>query len=65
MAAETVGFEPTVPRKGYSTLAGWCTKPNYATSPGDRRNGVQMSSYTASGGPPNAEYGRQNAFEQV
>ena len=33
MAAETVGFEPTVPRKGYSTLAGWCTKPNYATSP--------------------------------
>lgn len=31
--AETVGFEPTVPRKGHSTLAGWCTKPNYATSP--------------------------------
>ena len=31
--AETVGFEPTVPREGYSTLAGWCTKPYYATSP--------------------------------
>jgi hypothetical protein len=31
--AETVGFEPTEPNKGFSTLAGWCTRPNYATSP--------------------------------
>jgi hypothetical protein len=32
-SAETVGFEPTEPNKGFSTLAGWCTRPNYATSP--------------------------------
>ena len=31
--AETVGFEPTEEFKPLSTLAGWCTRPNYATSP--------------------------------
>ncbi|MCU1550402.1 MAG: hypothetical protein JWR36_962, partial [Glaciihabitans sp.] len=31
--AETVGFEPTEECKPLSTLAGWCTRPNYATSP--------------------------------
>ena len=31
--AETVGFEPTEECKLLSTLAGWCTRPNYATSP--------------------------------
>ena len=33
VSAETVGFEPTEECKPLSTLAGWCTRPNYATSP--------------------------------
>ena len=32
--AEPVGFEPTEEYKPLSTLAGWCTRPNYATAPG-------------------------------
>lgn len=31
--AGTEGFEPSDPETGVSTLAGWCTKPDYATFP--------------------------------
>ena len=49
--AETVGFEPTVPREGHSTLAGWCTKPNYATSPWCSRCKHTVAIITALGHP--------------
>jgi hypothetical protein len=35
-SAEPVGFEPTEECKPLSTLAGWCTRPNYATAPSRR-----------------------------
>jgi hypothetical protein len=36
-----VGFEPTEECKPLSTLAGWCTRPNYATSPVMRSHPTQ------------------------
>ena len=36
-SAETEGFEPSEECKLLSTLAGWCTRPNYATSPSARQ----------------------------